>query len=289
LQTTVHPRHPLDLGAALRHRADHASPLLEADVAAVFGLDVTADRLILRARGGPRGSDLDPNVSLPRGTGLVWLAVDQREAIVSHNILEDTRIRHTPEMRARIEAAPHRAGLAIPLVVQAHVTGALVVGALLGRAFSPHDIKLVTAYAHHAAIAMANAELYQEAQRANRTKDEFLAMFGHELRNPLGAIANASAVLQNPKTQEATAQRARAVIDRQVEHLSRLVEDLLDVGRLTTGKVRLHRRPLDLGALVTAVMDEWRTAGRFARPPVDLYIGTGWVEANGRRGQPNLA
>jgi len=288
LASIVQTINTLDLDAALRHIAENACTLLEADVAAVFGLDVTVDRLILRARGGPRGSDLDPNVSLPRGTGLVWLAVDQREAIVSHNILEDTRIRHTPEMRARIEAAPHRAGLAIPLVVQGHVTGALFVGALLGRAFSPDDIKLVTAYAHHAAIAMANAELYQEAQRANRTKDEFLAMFGHELRNPLGAIANASAVLQNPKTQEATGQRARAVIDRQVEHLSRLVEDLLDVGRLTTGKVRLHRRPLDLGALVTAVMDEWRTAGRFARHQVDLDIGTVWVEADETRGQQIL-
>src|SRR5262249_56825001 len=72
------------------------------------------------------------------------------------------------------------------------------------------------------------------------------------------------------------------------EHLSRLVEDLLDVGRLTTGKVRLHRRPLDLGALVTAVMDEWRTAGRFARHQVDLDIGTVWVEADETRGRQIL-
>jgi hypothetical protein len=88
-----------------------------------------------------------------------------------------------------------------------------------------------------------------EAEAANRSKDEFLAMLGHELRNPLGAISNAVRALGHFGTRDETV-RARELIIRQTEHLARLVDDLLDVGRAMAGKIMLDRQPADLSGIV---------------------------------------
>jgi len=87
------------------------------------------------------------------------------------------------------------------------------------------------------------------AERANRTKDDFLAMLGHELRTPLSAISNAGQVLEETRD-EASAVRARDVIARQVGHITHLINDLLDVERLVAGKIRLHRESLDMADAV---------------------------------------
>jgi len=88
-----------------------------------------------------------------------------------------------------------------------------------------------------------------EAELANRAKDEFLAMLGHELRNPLGAITNATHVLELGASDERST-ASRAIIARQTAHLARLVDDLLDVARVQSGRVELHREAVDLGKLV---------------------------------------
>jgi PAS domain S-box-containing protein len=93
-----------------------------------------------------------------------------------------------------------------------------------------------------------------EAETANRAKDEFLAMLGHELRNPLGAISNAVHVLMRVESQERHGVAAREVIDRQVRRLSRLVDDLLDVSRAMSGKIVLERQTLDLADVVRRVL-----------------------------------
>jgi signal transduction histidine kinase/ActR/RegA family two-component response regulator len=87
------------------------------------------------------------------------------------------------------------------------------------------------------------------AERANRTKDDFLAMLGHELRTPLSAIRNAGQVLEETHD-DTSATRAREVIARQVGHITHLTNDLLDVERLVAGKIRLHRESLDMADAV---------------------------------------
>ncbi len=92
----------------------------------------------------------------------------------------------------------------------------------------------------------------------DRRKDEFLAMLSHELRNPLGAIANASYILERQGTAEAQTERAVAIIRRQIQHLIRMVDDLLDVSRITRGKVELRRAPVDLGEVVRHAVETAR-------------------------------
>jgi signal transduction histidine kinase len=273
----------LDLPAVLENIVESACTILSAEVATLYRLDAESADLTLVAGGGPRGSTLNRNSPLPAGHGLVGLAIERREAVVSDDLLADARVVYPPEMRASIAAARHRTGLAVPLVVQGRITGALFVGVVPGRAFSADDVKLVTIFADQAAAAMANAELYQDARRANRAKDEFLAMLGHELRNPLGAIASAVGLLDAAGGTPPTAARARAVVARQVEHLSRLVDDLLDVSRVTAGKARLIRRPLDLAALVTTTTTMWRASGRFDQHHITVDVASAWVDADEAR------
>lgn len=91
----------------------------------------------------------------------------------------------------------------------------------------------------------------EEALReSDRRKDEFLAMISHELRNPLFAIANASAVLDSLATPDPVSAKARGMIRRQTEQLTRIVNDLLDIAQLNAGKLILRQTRLDLGALV---------------------------------------
>src|SRR5260370_11285713 len=90
--------------------------------------------------------------------------------------------------------------------------------------------------------------LARSLREETRAKDEFLAMLGHELRNPLGTLSNAVAVLERLEGDE-TMRHVVANIGRQTSHLARLVDDLLDVAPATSGKVDLQRRTVELHAL----------------------------------------
>ena len=99
------------------------------------------------------------------------------------------------------------------------------------------------------------------AEHQNRAKDEFLAMLSHELRNPLAAISNSIALMDHPAVSGETAARARTIIKRQSRHLARIVDDLLDLGRLMNGKVVLVRQRLDLAEAVRDCVQGMRTTG----------------------------
>lgn len=124
-----------------------------------------------------------------------------------------------------------------------------------------------------------------EAESANRAKDEFLAMLGHELRNPLGAISNALYVLELVGAQTAPAVQARQVIGRGLEQLTRMVDDLLDVARVTRGKVVLDRRPVNLADIVTQSLSALSASGRTARHQITVDVEPAWVDADPVRAQ----
>jgi nitrogen-specific signal transduction histidine kinase len=114
------------------------------------------------------------------------------------------------------------------------------------------------------------------AEEANRAKDEFLAMLGHELRNPLNAITTAAALLQRSQSAD-TAQQAKDIIARQSLHLGRLTDDLLDAGRVMLGKIVLARAPVDLAALVDHEMKTLARTGRLLGYGVDARLEPAWV------------
>jgi signal transduction histidine kinase/CheY-like chemotaxis protein len=122
-----------------------------------------------------------------------------------------------------------------------------------------------------------------EAHAAARAKDEFLAVLSHELRNPLAALSSAAHVLKMADPASETAVKARRVVERQTKHMSRLVGDLLDVSRITVGKLALDRERFDLGEMVARLASVWRASGRFERHAVAVETAPVWVDADRAR------
>jgi signal transduction histidine kinase len=120
------------------------------------------------------------------------------------------------------------------------------------------------------------------AEAQNRAKDEFLAMLGHELRNPLGAISSAIALIQMGAG-GAAAERAHQIIGRQSRHLSHLVDELLDANRVLSGKVVLTLAPLDLAAAVREAALTLQTQGTTGAHTVELALDAVWVNGDPTR------
>jgi two-component system, sensor histidine kinase len=126
-------------------------------------------------------------------------------------------------------------------------------------------------------------ERAEALEAAGRAKDEFLAMLGHELRNPLGAIIVAARILQHPDESVRVTPQPREVIARQAQHLARLVDDLLDVSRVTLGKVELHRKVIDVSEAVRRLMATVQTAMETRHHEVIVETERVWVEADETR------
>ncbi len=121
-----------------------------------------------------------------------------------------------------------------------------------------------------------------EVERESQAKDEFLAMLGHELRNPLGTITNALGVLNRVLADEQT-RRLTGIIGRQATHLTRLVDDLLDVARLTSGKIDLRLGTPDLRELAAGCLDSFTEAGRTVAHRIVVEGDSVWVKGDPAR------
>jgi signal transduction histidine kinase/ActR/RegA family two-component response regulator len=119
-----------------------------------------------------------------------------------------------------------------------------------------------------------------EADGALRTKDEFLAILSHELRNPLAAISTAAAVLDTGAPPQADVTRLVASIRRQSQHLARLIDDLLDLGRMTANKLSLRVEPVDLERAVRSAVDALAAARGLAAGRIELELQPAWVNAD---------
>ncbi|HET9023715.1 MAG TPA: response regulator [Burkholderiaceae bacterium] len=170
------------------------------------------------------------------------------------------------------DAATTAAGsrsIALPLTIGERSLGALWVR-LTARG---EDEALLQELASHAALAFENARLYQSLQvevaerqqaqallqDANQRKDEFLAMLSHELRNPLAPIRNAAEVIRLSAPRDSKIGWATDVTERQVDHLTRLIDELLDVSRISQGKIVLQTRPLDLLEVIAQSVETIRS------------------------------
>jgi len=162
-----------------------------------------------------------------------------------------------------------RAVIAVPLRIEGRVEGALTASRRAGRRpFEAAERETLADLAAHAGLALCHArkrsELEAERRRladvlasaegVSRAKDEFIAMLSHELRNPLSPIVTALELMKAHAP--AAIQRERVVIERQVAHLVRLVDDLLDVSRVIRGKVRLERRPVALADVISNAVEQ---------------------------------
>ncbi|HLU48663.1 MAG TPA: GAF domain-containing protein, partial [Planctomycetota bacterium] len=179
---------------------------------------------------------------------------------------------------AQVPGLDTDASVCVPLLVQGRVLGVVAFGFERETSFSSEDRSFLLALGRHCAQALERARLYDveqqaraAAEEANRSKDAFLAMLAHELRNPLVPLWNGLELLHRPAALSAEElERAKETMRRQMRHLARLIEDLLDVSRLTSGKILLRPEPSDLTELIRTVAEDMK--GIFEPAEVDLII-----------------
>ncbi len=149
----------------------------------------------------------------------------------------------------------------VPMVAREHGVGAITFALGEGRRrYSSDDLRFASSLASRAALAVDNATAYEQATRASRLKDEFLATLSHELRTPLNAILGYARMANSGILQGERLTRALDTLERNAATLTRLVEDVLDVSRFMTGKVQLKLQPIDLSTIVEQAVASLRPA-----------------------------
>ncbi|HEY8550642.1 MAG TPA: PAS domain S-box protein [Vicinamibacterales bacterium] len=176
-----------------------------------------------------------------RGDGVVRLA----------DVLTDPHFRANSPFRSMPAGdRPVRSYLAVPIKAGERMLGGLFFGHSLPGVFTELQEQLAAGIAAWASIALENAALYVEARDANRMKDEFLAVLSHELRTPLNAIVGYARLLRGGVLSGEKAERGLETLERNATVLTQIVEDVLDVSRITTGKLRLDVQPVELALVI---------------------------------------
>ena len=204
----------------------------------------------LFARFPPRRSD-------PYGA---WQVIRTQQPEWSEAITDDqlAGAARGPEHLAFLRALDLRSFISVPLMARGASIGVLtLVQAESGRRYEAADVVLAVDLARRAAAAVDNARLYQRLRAEDRRKDEFLATLSHELRNPLAPIRTGLTLLR-ATTDPDTIERTRQIMDRQLAHMVRLIDDLLDLSRVTRGTVSLNKERIDLWSIVGSALETSR-------------------------------
>jgi signal transduction histidine kinase/ActR/RegA family two-component response regulator len=156
---------------------------------------------------------------------------------------------HTDEHREMVRVLGPRAVISVPLKIREKIIGVIgLVSCDRNRRYGQREVELAESLAERVAVAVDNARLFHAVKEASRQKDEFLAMLAHELRNPLAAIKYAVAVGQMSPGE--APEETFEIINRQTQNLAHLIEDLLDVSRISRDKVTLRKEPIDIASII---------------------------------------
>jgi PAS domain S-box-containing protein len=208
------------------------------------------DELVLRASGGIPESHLVPRLRPGEGlTGLVAQTLRPHHA--GH-----LQVSNDPALRGLRELGFH-AVVSLPLLADGRLIGTLAFASHSRDQFDAEEIELLSTAAGYVAVAYQRARLVRELRAADRRKDVFLATLAHELRNPLAPIRNALELLR-PGAGQQVADSARGVLERQVNQIVRLVDDLLDHSRITRGVAELRREDAPLESAVKGALETVR-------------------------------
>jgi PAS domain S-box-containing protein len=218
-----------------RLAAAHADPLVERRLASAVPF------VLAGAGGGPLGRVVERGEpTLVRDVSDEWLAARRPDA---------------EHLGAGVGARPISLML-VPLRARGRTLGVATFALADGtRRYTLADLVLAEDLAQRAALAADNARLYRDAQDASRAKDEFLAILSHELRTPLTPVLGWVRMLRSGSLAPAAAERALDTVERNTRLQAQLVEDLLDVSRIITGKLSLALQSVALGPIVDAALE----------------------------------
>ena len=214
------------------------------------------------------GDSKTPNsVQTTIQSGRPLLMADVPDAVIE-------RAARSPEHLAAIRSLGITSYICVPFGVHGRTFGAITfVSAESKRHYTEDDLRFAADVAYRSALAVENARVYSHANAANRAKDEFLATLSHELRTPLNAVLGWTRMLRSGAVPAAKVPRALEVIEHNANAQVRLVEDLLDLSRIITGKFRLDVQTMHLSSSVEAAVAAIQPAATAKNIAVEVVAG----------------
>ena len=257
---------------ALRDIYIAVSSHLQLEVFASYLVEPDGETLMRHTVSGV--DDVHVEIFSQEGSPITRMVAHSRLPLVLDNIQRSTNEALSNGRTLGLEAI-----VTFPLLAHGRLLGTLAFGTRRRPVIDLGDIEMLQILCDQVAIALERTRLIDELSlrnealaHADRRKDEFLAMLAHELRNPMAPIVNAVQLLRTPDVAAAVTQRALEVLDRQAGHMVRLVDDLLDLARITTGKIELRR---DL-VLLSSIVDH------------AIQTNAPWMEERGHRLEVSL-
>jgi signal transduction histidine kinase/CheY-like chemotaxis protein len=256
----------LDLDTILQTVAEGARELCRSDLSAIALREPETGEMVFRVRAGERFIQSD-RLTVQPGRGAGGRVLEMGKPFRSDKLSEEPVFADDAAFREVIETEQIVTMMVVPITIGDRVEGLLYVNNRTPRPFTDHDEAILSELADHAAIAIRNVRLLareqrarEEAEAANRMKDEFLATLSHELRTPLNAVLGWAVTLRTARVDAATSARALEAIERNARAQSQLIEDLLDISRIVSGKLRLEVRVMDPITVVEAAIEAMRPA-----------------------------
>jgi signal transduction histidine kinase/PAS domain-containing protein len=220
------------------------SPILALDVFFSYVVDESGNALQLACCDGIAPESTDAINRLKFGEGISGAVALHRQPVVAMHIQQSEE-----SMTQLARSFGIRVFVCNPLQVDGRLLGTLAFASRSRDELSPDELDFLQTICQYAAAAYERMRLIQRLQDADRRKDEFVATLAHELRNPLAPIRNALEIIRLSPAREALID-ARAMMERQLGQMVHLIDDLLDVSRISRGTVQLHKERIELGLVV---------------------------------------
>lgn len=271
----------LSLDRLLAELLDRVHDAMDVDTVVILLLEEDNDLVAWATK----GLELDVRIRVPLGSGFAGRIAEQKSPMVVDDI-ETTEL-HTPFLKER----GVKSLLGVPLLLGGRVLGVIHVGRMVRRPFTDDDTRLLQLVAFRVALAIDNARLYEEerkarheAEAASRSKDEFLTTISHELRTPLTPVIGWIHMIRNGILPAKEADHGLLVIEKNSHALKRLINDLLDMSAILTGKMRMEELPVSLGAIISEAVETVRPLAREREIEMDVAF-RGWQDetVNGDR------
>jgi len=245
----------LSLDKLLAVLLDRVRDALDVDTVVILLLEED-NRLVSWAA---KGLEVNVGIRVPMGAGFAGRIAEQKAPVVIDDI--DTADLYTPFMRER----GVKSLLGVPLLVEGRVLGVIHVGRFTRRTFTEDDTRLLQLVAFRVALAIDNARLFEEeraarreAEAASRAKDEFLTTISHELRTPLTPVIGWIHMVRNGLLPPEEIDHGLEVVEKNAQALKRLINDLLDMTAILSGKMRMEELPVHLGQVINEAVETVR-------------------------------